>query len=800
MPNISQDLTLAVRRLVHHGRFTIFAIIILGCGIGPTMALVSMISQLVLRSLPSTSPDQIVTFNEPDVRRLVLVPEPRFARAEWADKSHTLQDIAVYDVGDLNLDSGASPERLHAAEVSGTFFPLLGVPGLLGRPLVPRDESSGRNRVAVLSYLLWQQRYRGDRGVIGRLIMINDFTFTIVGVMPPDFDFPRKVMLWVPLPTSLRDELLSSGSSSGYQLARLNNGATINDVRVELRSIIKKQGSAYPCDPGEELSISTLQNALVGDIKPALIMLFGAALLILLIASANVSGLLLARSMARSNEYAIRFALGASYTRVLLLPIAEGVALAMAGSFVAIGLAIGILNIGRHFIFNTIPALSTISIDWPAVAFVVLFSSFIGVAVGTWPAIQIARTELGQSSKTRGIAVDFTTRHTADNSMQHVLGVAEVALACVLLLCAGLLLCSFSTLLAVEPGFKSNGLLVSKVSLLENRYDAPSAMSVYVHRALRVTSNLPGVISTAFIDKLPLDSGTITKTSIALTPTGSPVSIEPVTVSKDCFITLGIPVVQGRSFNEDDGVDHPLVAAVSSSLARKYWGTHAVGERFLLTGTTPQRWYTIVGVVGDTHMAGLKRPPLPSVYFPFDQHRQRAGYFLVRSQSSSTKFRAVLANSLRSIDPDEPTPPATRMDFLLSQSVSRERTIMLLLSMFALLALFLAVVGVYSILSFSVGESVREIAIRMALGASPASIIRFVIAKGLLIVAVGEIFGVMGFVVLAPLLRAFLYQVKPLDAITLVTVPVIVLGAAVAACYLPAQRAMKLEPAQNLRA
>jgi putative ABC transport system permease protein len=799
-----QDVRYGARQLRRSPGFTLVAVITLALGIGANTAMFSVVNAVLLRPLPFRNADRLVVVDGVYPRAFVPTPQPHFEWTDWAEKANTLANFSLYRTGEINFAGEGEPDRVPAAVVSGHFFSLLGVSPLRGRSFLPTEEDVDHPFAAMVSYRLWQSRYASDPGLIGKAVQLNGKPFTVVGVMPPGFEFPARTQIWVTSSRNPFEDMFGGNAIDvGTQVACLRSGATLDQARAEL-GIIQQRGVPKGAGAGNPVSVTPLHEFMVGNMRPALLLLFGAISFVLLIACANVANLSFARGVGRFREVALRAALGAGRTRLVRQLLTESVLLALLGGALGLLIGVGAVQVARKLTPAQEILTRGIEIDAWVLAFTFVVAMVTGIISGLAPALQSSKLDLTEALKESAASAQAGLSVGSRFRLRSLLGVFETAAALVLLIGAGLLLHSFGKLLDVYPGFRTQNLLAARLSLLEPRYNAPEGRAAFFQDVLARVKTIPGVRDAAFVNALPFGQAGVT--AIGLDVEGGP-KFEPksgafalyLQVTQGYFQTMGIPFFRGRDFTERDTKGSPLVAIISESLARRGWpGQDPLGKRFSFAGFHGQP-YEVVGVVGDVRASGLAQPPWPAMYFSGLQQPPDAAFLVVHSTRSAAVIAPFLRDAIRSVDKDEPVSSISTMEQLISQSVTEPRFRTFLLGIFAGLALALAVVGIYGVISYSVSQSTHEIGVRMALGAERADVMRLMVGQGMKMTLIGVGVGVLAAFGLTRLLASFLYAVRPTDPVTFVVVPALLIAVAFLACYIPARRATKVDPMVALR-
>jgi predicted permease len=812
MENLLQDLRYGIRMLAKKPAFAAVAVLALALGIGANTAIFSVVNAVLLRPLPFKDPDRLMIVWEDNTKLGFPKDTPAPANfVDWRDQNQVFDGMAAVATQTFNLTGAGEPEKLEGQRVSASFFPLLGVEPTLGRSFLPEEDRPEGERVVIMSHGLWQRRFGSDPAIVGKPLTLNGQPYTVVGVMPKSFRFPdpfesetEENSVWVPIAFSSQE---ASNRGGHYLLvyARAKPGVTVKQAQADMNTIAARLQQQYP-DTNTSLGavVTSLHEQVVGDIRPALLILLGAVAFVLLIACANVANLLLARAAARQKETALRTALGASRSRLIAQFMTESVLLAALGGAVGLLLAV----VGMRVLVALMPAnlsqAKDINIDAKVLGFTLLVSLVTGVIFGLAPALHASRPDLNESLKEGGKG----TAGVARSRVRGLLVISEVALALVLLIGAGLLINSFLRLRSVDPGFNADNLLTMKVVLPRLKYPDPVRRTAFYDELLQRVSSLPGVQSAGVTTNLPLtfkgnNGGVTIEGRPEPAPDERPIVITR-TVSPDYFRTMNIPVLKGRQFSPQDTADKPGVVIVSEATARQFWpGEDAIGKRIKLGGfNSDAPWLSVVGVAKDVRQFELDIAPKPQAYFPYAQ--MTYSYLaprdlVVRTSGDPLGLAAAVRGEVWAIDKDQPVSNVATMEQILSNSVARQRFNMLLLVIFAAVALVLAAVGIYGVISYSVTQRTHEIGIRMALGATSKDVLTLVVGQGLKLVSAGVGIGLGSAFVLTRLMQSLLFGVSATDPTTFAAISAVLVAVAMLASYVPARKATKVDPMVALR-
>ena len=813
MSRLFQDLRYALRQLRKSPGFTAVAVITLALGIGANTAIFSVVNGVLLRPLEFPHPEQLV--------RVWHVPPPAsfpgmttFSVSpanylDWERQNHVFDAMALYGHRGFTLTGGDKPEQVDGSAATSGFFSTLGVQPALGRVFLPEEDQPGHANVVVLSHRLWQEHFGSNPGIVGHDIQLDGQSYLVAGVMPTSFQFPDFAQVWTPMAWTDREKAVR-GNHNAVVVARLKPGVDLKQAQAEMNTISSRLAQLYPDDDkGWGAVVVPLHDDMVSDVRPALLVLLGAVAFVLLIASVNVANLALARTFGRQKEIAIRTALGASSGRVLRQILTESVLLALAGGALGLSWAHVGVRLITAFLADKLPHSVAVGLDGEVLAFTAAISLAAGILAGVLPAVRLTRADVSQSLK-QGLG-----RTDADSSGQRtrsILVVSEVALSLILLVGAGLMIRSFQRLHGVNPGFDSHGVLTMNAMVSRAKFPAPIQQINFFDQVLQRVRALPGVEAAGVIDDIPLDEGgSHQPIAIEGRPT-VPVSEQPEVdvrlTSPGYMSAMHIPILRGRDFNDTDIAGRPAAVLISNSMARQLWpGEDALGKR-LTMAFFPDAIREVVGIVGDVKIDGLDQTrPSAALYFPLSQVSAAVGEgwssfpmtLVVRSTSSPQGLVSAVSNVVHTVDPEMPLRDILTMDDLVANSLTQQRFNMLLLGAFAGLALLLAAVGIYSVLSYSVKRSVREIGIRLALGAQLGDVLRMVVVEGMKPVLLGVLIGSAGALAMGRILSSLIFEVKPTDPVTFLAVTILLASIALVASVIPAYRATKVDPMVALR-
>ena len=816
MNTLFQDLQYGLRMLAKHKSVTAIAVLTLALGIGANTAIFSVVNAVLLNPLPYRDPDRLVALweNVPEHGRWRTSPANFF---DWKKQNTVFEDVAAFGQGSSALTGAGEPEQLSGARVSSGYFGVVGVEPLLGRSFAPEEYEPEKGQVVILGYSLWQRRFGGDRNIINRNITLDGASYTVVGVMPPGiypvspqtagrltFD-EQQQNFWIPMSFTAGWASVRTAHVLGV-VARLKPGVTIQQATTEMDTIGARLEQEYPANRGEGIIVSPFMSEVTGNVRPALLTLLSAVALVLLIACANVAGLLLAQHAGRSKEIAIRGALGAGRVRLMRQLFIEGVLLSFFGT--AAGLLIATLGtkVLLQFVPAGVPRLAQVSLDLRVLGFTILISLGTCLIFGLIPAWQASKpdlhTTLEQSGRTSGPGASRLR-------FRQLLVVFQVSVAVMLVIGAGLLIRSFWILQRVDPGFQSEGVLTAELILPFAKYSENTQVNNFYNRLLERIPSIPGVKNATIAYDQPLASNWLDEFQIEgrVVPRESrSQSANFIPIGPDYFDTVGLKLVAGRRFTPQDDPDHPGVAIVNESFAKHYFpNENALGQR-LKPGPPGRIWrgqkltsFEIVGIARDVKLAGLDAPSEPAYYLPASQAPLQDMTLLVRTTTDPLSIVSAVRQTVLSIDPNLPISNIKTLEKVVDDSIAQRRLNMLLMGLFGGLALLLSAVGIYGLLSHAVTQRTQEMGIRMALGAQVSDVLKLVLRQGMMLAIAGEVIGLVGAFALTRLMRGLLFGVTPNDATTFVVVAGVLAIVALLACYVPARRATKVDPLVALR-
>jgi putative ABC transport system permease protein len=812
MGTLVQDLRYSLRGLLKSPGFAAVAVIVLALGIGANTAIFSVVNAVLLRPLPYPDADRLVRIwhvppakSFPGISLFSVSPANYL---DWENQNHVFAQMAIYGGRDFDLTGTDHPEEVEGSAVSSHFFSVLQVQPMLGRVFTPEEDQPGHGNVVILSHRFWQNHFGSNPDIVGRTIHLNGGSYLVAGVMPASMRLPDTAQIWTPLGWTDQERAVR-GNHNYLVIARLKPSVDFKQAQAEMNTISARLEQQYPeDDKGWGAVTLPLRDDLVSDVRPALLVLLGAVAFVLLIACANIANLVLAKTFARKKEIAIRTALGASTSRVLSQVLSETVLLALGGGALGLVMAHSGVRLIVAFLADKLPRFAEIAIDSRVLGFTLVISLFTGVLAGLLPAWRLIKTDLNEALK-QGLG--RTDTDSGGQRARSMLVVSEVALSLILLIGAGLMIRSLWQLRAVDPGFDPHNVLTVTVSVPATKFPVPAQQISFFDQVLQRVRTLPGVESASVIDNLPLGGGGSHQPVAIEGRRAVPMSEQPEVdvrlISTGYLSAMRIPLLRGRDISDADAAGRPAVVLISDSMAKRLWPSEDPIGKHLTLSFFPDAVREIVGVVADTKLDALDESrDTATLYFPLDQVSAPSGGWrsfgmslAVRTASNPASAVSAVTNAVHQIDRDAPVLDIQSMDDLINNSLSQQRFSMLLLGAFAGLALLLAAVGIYSVLSYSVRRRIREIGIRMALGAQIGDVLRLIVIEGMRPTLIGVVIGLAGALALGRVLANLIYGVKPTDPITFGAVSVLLAGVGLFASIIPAYRATRVEPMKTLR-
>ena len=819
MTSFWQDIRYGLRMLLKNPGITVIVIVALALGIGANTAIFSVVNAVLLRPMPYEQSDQLVLVNEKNaVLDEMSISYPNFT--DWRNQTQTFEKIGVFNVDSYNLTGNGEAERILVAQMSADLFSVLRVNALHGRLFTNDEDKPGGSPVVVLSYGLWQRRFGGQTSIINQSINLNSKNYVVIGVMPDTFAFPSRVEMWAPVgQLSDQPSWKERGNHPGlYGIARLKPGVTLAQADAEMNTIAVNLEKQYPdSNPGNRVRLRPLMEYFVSDVRRALWVIFGAVGFVLLIACANIANLLLARATGRRKEMAIRTAVGASRWRLARQLLTESILLSLIGGSIGLLLARWGISLILYMSPDAIPRSREIGLDWTVLGFTIGVSFLTGIVFGLIPALQAGDLDVHETLKE-------SARGTSGRQwLRSSLVVVEVATTLVLLIAAGLMIRSFYLLLKVNPGFSHDHLTSFSISLPETKYQSQDSMASFYDRLLRNIGTLPGVESVAAASGLPLgNNGWQTSFVIddqPVPPREQTPLMEACLVTPDYFKAMNIPLLRGRTFTDRDNRAHLAgrdlskldenqragagvnVVVIDEEFARRYWPNEdAIGKRIRMGREPDAQKLEVIGVVGRVKMESLNRnSDRVQGYFAFAQLPSNGMTVIIKGASDPNHLIGSARAAVREIDPDQPIYSPRTMNEIRGESVAGERLNLTLLSLFAGIALVLAIVGIYGVMSYSVTQRTHEIGIRMAIGARPRDVFTMILGQGMKLAMIGVVIGLAAAFALTRLMASMLFGVTPTDATTFGAISALLIAVALLACYIPGRRATKVEPTISLR-
>jgi putative ABC transport system permease protein len=800
MERLIQDLKFGFRMLTKSPGFTAVIVLALAIGIGATTAIFSVVNAILLRPLPYGDPDRIV---------MVWMDNPKLNLdqdfhsytnyADYRDQNQTFDEVAAFNDRSFNLTGTGEPERLVGAWSTANLFRVMGTDPTLGRVFTTEEEEPGKDLVVVLSHAVWQRRFGGASDIIGQQISLNGVNRTVIGVMPDQFRFPRKeTELWVPL--AINQNLRNARTAFFLKaVGRLKPGVGLDQAKADMETIASRLRE-YDGLSTYGVNLVGLHEQVVGNVRPALLVLLGAVAFVLLIACANVANLLLDRAVVREREISIRSALGAGRGRIIRQLLTESLLLSLAAGALGLVLAVWGLDVLVALSPQDIPRLDQIRIDGRVLAFTMLVSLLTGFVFGLAPALQASKPDLNESLKEGGRG---STGGIHGTRVRNLLVVSEIALSLVLLIGAGLMIRSFQRLQEFNLGFNPDRLLTLNVRLAGSQYSQPERVTSFFDQLLQRIESLPGVesagaVSSVFLSKTP-NSTTFSLEGRPDPPPAEDIEVPYDSISPNYFRVMGIPLLKGREFDHRDAQAAPGVVIINDTFARMYFPDEdPVGKRFKYRGDD-NPWLTIVGVVGDMRRTGFDSEVRPETFLPHTQNPSGGLTILVRASTDPASLVGAIRSQVSEIDPNQAIYGVKTMDQWLGEMISQRRFNMLLLAIFAGVALVLAAVGIYGVISYSVTQRTHEIGVRIALGAARRDVMRLVVGQAARLAVIGLGAGLVTAFALTRLMTSLLYGVSATDPLTFAVIPFVLAAIAMLSSYIPARRAAKVDPMIALR-
>jgi putative ABC transport system permease protein len=801
MNTLWRDLSLGARLLLKRPGFTLTAALTLALGIGATTAMFSVVNGALLRRLPYGEEERVVVLWQNNLKNGVEREETSPANFfDWRDRAQSLDIVSAAEPFAFNLSGTGEPETFRSWIVTAGFFDALSVTPLYGRTFLPEEYEPGKGQVIVIGYGLWQRRFGGDPNIVGRRLTLNGQPHTVIGVLPPEFQYPPGRELWAPRQPRNNDRQVR-GASFIRVVGRLKPGRSVAEAQAEMNNIAAQLAGEYPqTNAGAGVVVTPLREAVIGQARRGLLVLFGAVGFVLLIACANVANLWLSRMTERSRELAIRAALGAGRGRLLRQLLSESALLALLGGAGGVLLAYWLVEAIVTFGPRDLPRLNQIEVNPPALGFAVAVSLLTAVIFGLAPAAQTLRSDLQESLRAAGCAMTGGLRQ---QRLRNLLVVSEIALALALLVGAGLLARSFNALLRVDPGFATERALALETMIGRNR-NAEQRIAL-VEQTLPRVQSLPGVQTVGITSALPFhDNQALTPASVKIEGRASAPGQDPmayiINVTPEYRRALDSPLLRGRDLNQFDKADAVPVALVNNSMAARNWPMEdPIGKKITFAVSGKVVTCEIVGVVGDVRPNGLDSAPRLEIYLPYAQSPASLVTWIVRTTGDPLKELGAIKEKIREGNPTQTFLSIYTMDQLVDRTITQRRFNLMLLGSFAGLALIMAAVGLYGLISYTTAQRTREIGVRMALGAQSGDVMKLVVGQGVNLALVGVLIGMGVALAVTRLMRSLLFGVSAIDPLTFVVVAASLTLVALAACWIPARRATKVDPLAALR-
>lgn len=813
MEALWQDIQYSFRTLWKKPSFTIIAVVTLALGIGANAAIFSMVNGMLFRTLPYPNADRLVVVWETNQRRKWDMMYPSYANfADWRDQNTVFEEMAAFITMGANFTNGDQPERVIVAAGSASLFKMLDAKPILGRSVTPDDDKQGADPTVLLSYGLWQ-RLNSDPQIVGKTIEVQGVKATVLGVMPQGFEFPPqfkdqdhlqpKVEMWAPLRVDPNNRQ-GRGTHAFYTIAKLKSGVSLEQARAEMASIGERLAQEYPGNnKGSSVRLTPLPEQIVGDFKPVLLVLLGAVAFVLLIACANVANLLLARATSRQKEIAVRVAMGASRRRIVRQLLTESLLLSIISGIVGLLLAVG--GVRLLVALSPDPRMSAVGVNLKILGLTMLVSVVTGVLFGLAPSLLASQVDPNKTLKESSLSNSGSTRHR----LRRLLAISEIALALVSLVGAGMMIRTFMQMQNGKLGFNTDNVMTMRIATTGNQYTESFRSATFFQQLIERLKAIPGTQAVGVTNLLPLsgDFGNSFKIEGGQRPPGEVREAEYRAISPDYFRAMGIPLQKGRVFTERDTKDAPGVAIVNEVFARRYFPNEdPLGKRLHIDTQVELATYggktiprEIVGVVSEVKNTLAQSRSKPEMYVPYLQNPHRSMTVVMLNGSDPASLANTVRNEVRNLDGNLPVFDIKMMAQLRNEAIAQQRFFTLLLSMFAVVALVLAIVGIYGVMAYQVTQRTREIGIRMALGAHPSDIRKMVLKQGMWLVSIGLIIGIVAAFLLTRVVYNMIYGAGGADVITFVGVSMVMVLAAISACYISARKATKVDPLRALQ-
>ena len=809
MDSIIKDIRYGVRGLLKHPGFTAIVVITLALGIGASTAIFSVVDSVLLRRLPYRNAERIVAIQEvsPEGKR-IQTTSGNFL--DWRAQNTVFEHLSAIRQSPVNLALADQAERVELAQTNASFFDVFGITPTYGRLFIPQDEQAGHQPVTVISDSLWQRRFGSDPAIVGKPIMLDGGSYTVIGVAPPGFQYPDKTEVWLP-PLQQVPELYPGqdlqNRRMGYltAVALVRPGVSVQQAAGEMETITARLRQQYPDTNNRRFNrVVSMHEHLIGENNKLLWLLLGAVTFVLLIACANVANLMLASGASRQKEMAIRTALGASRWRVMRQLFTESTILALFGGAAGLLIAYWGLTGITKLLPGDFPRLNEIQLDLRVLAFTFAASVLTGILFGLAPALQISRPDVQDSIRESGRGLSASLRKSR---FRQALIIGEVALSVVLLAGAGLLFRSFLHLQSVDTGFVSQQVLTARLTVAGGTYTEHPHFVKFYNQVLEKVSALPGVLDAGLINTLPLDKGPTSAFRVEGRPVTTPDKWPGANyrvVTPNYFRAMSIPILQGRGYTDRDNDDAPLVIMINQEIANSVFpGENPVGKRITFGNTNRDgqpRWFEIIGVVANVRSVELREEPESELYFSAYQDMWPRMSLVVRSSVEPGSLGASVRNVVNEVDKTIPVSQVQTMEHVVSKSITQPRFNLFLLGLFGTVALLLSAAGIYGVTAYTVSQRTHELGIRLALGAQVGDVLKMILGQGMAVIGVGLVLGLVAAFGLMRLLRSLLFGVGENDPVTFVAITLVLLVVALLACYIPARRATKVDPLEALRA